>query len=247
MLRASLLIVLGLATLGAVYSVMAAAPQPSPSASTTASTATDARPAPVASPPEPRLVLRKVRDVTPAGITSGPAVTGPLVRLAPPAPPPEPRPEARGERVHKLIVVAAGVIKAGGRDIRLAGIEAPEFKAECGEGAAAWPCGRMARAALRRFIRGRAVECVVPPGSAEIPDIAECSLAGESLSAWLVAQGWAQPTSAAHAGLAAAAREMRLGLWSDGRPGGQPGALAAAPASSPDSASTIRPRVSGTP
>jgi endonuclease YncB( thermonuclease family) len=202
-------------------------------------------------------VSRAVRNVTPPGVTPGPAVTGPLIRIAPPPAPPPPRP-ARSERVYHPIVVSAGVIKAGGRDIHLAGVVAPEFDTTCGQGSAAWPCGRMARAALRQFIRGRAVECAVPPGADEIPSPGTCSVGGKSLSEWLVAQGWARPAGAAYAALEDAARRARLGLWSGGRPGGQPEPLAAdavagdsptagAPESSPASALAIKPRVSGTP
>ena len=78
----------------------------------------------------------------------------------------------------------------------------------------------MARAALRRFLRGRAIECIVPAGAAEVPDPAECRVAGgEDLAAWLVAQGWARANSAAYAALEAKAREEKLGLWAEARPG----------------------------
>jgi endonuclease YncB( thermonuclease family) len=207
------------------------------------------------SPPRREVVSRAVRNVTPPGVTPGPTVTGPLVRVVPPQSRRSPRP-ARVQRVYHPIVVSAGVIKAGGRDIELAGVAAPDFDATCGEGAAAWPCGRMARAALRQFIRGRAIECAVPPGADEIPSVGSCSVGGENLSEWLVSKGWARPVGAIYAPLEAPARQARLGLWSDGRPGGQPDARAAdamtgespgAAASSPASALAIRPRVSGTP
>ena len=206
-------------------------------------------------PPKEEVVSRAVRNVTPLGVTPGPAVTGPLVRVAPPQSPKPPRP-ARVQRVYHPIVVSAGVIKARGRDIELAGVDAPDFNATCGEGAAAWPCGRMARAALRQFVRGRAIECAVPPGADEIPSVGNCSVGGENLSEWLVSKGWARPIGATYASLEATARQARLGLWSNRRPGGQADAPAAdaitgespgADASSPASALAIRPRVSGTP
>jgi endonuclease YncB( thermonuclease family) len=215
------------------------------------------RPASSAAEPAPKreMVSRPVRNVTPPGVTPGPAVTGPLLRVAPPRSPKAPRP-ARVQRVYHPIVVSAGVIKVRGRDIELAGVDAPDFDATCGEGAAAWPCGRMARAALRRFLRGRAIECAVPLGADDIPNVGSCSVGGENLSEWLVSEGWARPVGAIYAPLEAPARQARLGLWSDGRPGGQPDALAAdvmpegtpgAAASSPASDLAISPRVSGTP
>ena len=131
----------------------------------------------------------------------------------------QPVPKPRTERLYNPVVTAAGLIKARGRDIRLAGIAAPDFEVRCGEGTAAWPCGRMARAALRRFVRGRAIECIVPAGAAEIPDPAECRVAGgEDLAAWLVAQGWARANDATYEALEAKAREEKLGLWAEARP-----------------------------
>ena len=231
---------------GAAYVALAPAQTPeAPSAPAAA------EPNPVQAPKVPP-TQRKVRDVTPAGIMPGPAITGPLVRVNPPYPLPRQPPPPRVERIYHPMVMAAGIIKARGRDIALAGVDAPAFAAKCGEAAAAWPCGRMARAALRRFIRGRAIECIVPRGADEIPSPADCSVGGESLSAWLVAQGWAEAADEAYLGVGRRAREARLGIWAEARPGGQPEALdaespAAAPESSPDSAAAIRARVSGTP
>jgi endonuclease YncB( thermonuclease family) len=192
-----------------------------------------------------------VRDVTPAGITPGPPVRGPLVRVEPPPPelPPPAEiapPKARTERLYSAVVVDAGRIRAREQDIHLAGIAAPDFEARCGEGTAAWPCGRVARAALRRFIRGRPIECVVPPGAEDIPDPAQCSVGGTDLSHWLVAQGWARNDGDGYAALEDSARTAKLGVWGGGKTGPQ-AAEAAPPASAPDSAWPISDRVSSTP
>ena len=191
-----------------------------------------------------------VRDVTAAGITPGPPVRGPLVRVNPPPEPPPPvekaAPKPRTERLFSAVVVAAGRIRAREQDIHLAGIAAPDFQARCGESPDAWPCGRVARAALRRFIRGRAIECAVPPGAEEIPDPAECSVAGMNLSEWLVAQGWARNDGGRYAAQEDSARAARLGIWGGGKAGSQ-AAVAASPDSAPDSAWPIKERVSSTP
>ena len=168
-------------------------------------------------PPERDIAATPVRDVTPPDMTAGPKVSGPLTRVALP----EPEPEARVERLFQPIVVAAGTIKVRGRDIRLAGIAALGFDERCGEGAAAWPCGRMARAALRRFIRGRAIECDVPPGADDIPDPATCRIGGEDIAQWLVTQGWAKRDGNRYGEEEDAARRAKLGLWSEERPGDQ--------------------------
>lgn len=179
-----------------------------------------------AAAPEPE--PRRVRDVTPAGVTAPPRVTGPLTRVAPPPKPSQPTPEleARAERLFNPVVIAAGTIRARGEEIRLAGIDAPEFEARCGEGASAWPCGRMARAALRRFIRGRAIECHVPAGAAKIPDSAACNVAGQGLAEWLVAQGWAKGVGPVLSDEERKARERKLGLWASARPDGSLAAIA---------------------
>jgi endonuclease YncB( thermonuclease family) len=185
-------------------------PSASESVAIAATADTDAEPTPA-----------PVRNVTPDNMTAGPNVTGPLTRLEPAAPEPEPEPEARVARLFNPIVVAASTVKAQGRDIHLAGIDAPPFDARCGEGEAAWPCGRMARAALRRFIRGRAIECDVPEGADDIPDPATCRCAGEDIAAWLVASGWAKRAGELYDADEDAAREAELGLWGDGRPSDQ--------------------------
>lgn len=183
--------------------------------------------APVEEPP-PQTVARKVRDVTPAGVTAAPAAHAPLTRVEPPRAPEAP-PQARVERLFNPVVTKAGAIKTRGVEIRLAGIDAPDFDARCGEGAAAWPCGREARAALRRFIRGQAIECELPPGVEAVPDPAACEVAGESLSEWLVAQGWAKRRGDSYAALETQARERQLGLWGGGRPGGYEDVAASSP------------------
>ena len=93
--------------------------------------------------------------------------------------------------------------------------------------AAAWPCGRLARAALRSFIHSRAIDCEIPEGAAKIPDPATCFVGGENMSEWLVAQGWAKRSGDDFADVEKKAKQAKLGLWSAKRPD-QPTAVAAA-------------------
>ena len=158
-----------------------------------------------------------VRDVTPDNMTAGPKATGTLARVAAPAVAAEPA-KARTEKFFNAIVISAGMIKIRDREINLAGIATPDFEERCGEGSAAWPCGRMARAALQRFIRGRAIDCEVPAGADKLPDPATCAIGGENVSEWLVAQGWAKRSGEPFEEAEKQAREAKLGLWSEGRP-----------------------------
>jgi endonuclease YncB( thermonuclease family) len=246
MIRALLVAILGVVSFAIVYVAMprsggdvpppalplsepAAAPshEPAVKADPLAGTMSfELRTEPTFDEPTGTVETRVVRDVTPENVTAGPEVTGPLTRVAVPeeAPAPHIR-EARMQRLYNAIVLSAGVLKVRDREIRLAGIEAPDFDLRCGEGAEAWPCGRMARAALRSLIRGRAIECEVPPGAHEIPDSARCQVAGEDMSEWLVANGWARHAAEPLAQAENAAREAKLGLWSERRPGAQPGAV----------------------
>lgn len=239
MIRALLLVSLGAASFAAVYFLMPSGPesdapeQISPQTSTppvepapiataspqdaSASIGLELRPGTEPVKPAEEAAPRAIRDVTPDNMTAGPRVTGTLARVVPPPAPAK----ARTERLFNPIVVAAGTIKARGVDIHLAGIAAPEFDKQCGEAANAWPCGRMARAALRGFIRSRAIECELPAGADKIPDPAHCLVGGDSISEWLVAQGWAKRSGDAYEAAEKTAREAKLGLWSDGRPGPQ--------------------------
>ena len=244
MLRAAVLGLLAIASFAAVYVAMAPSDAPRPQATGDATPLATGELRPAATEPEERVAVafQLVRDVTPETITAPPAATAPLRRVAPAAAPPAPPPEARSERLFNPVIASAGIVIAGGQRIRLAGVDAPTFAERCGEGAAAWPCGRMGRAALRRFVRGRAIECEIPAGGEEVPDPALCRVAGEDLSEWLVENGWATNVGA-YAAAEGAAREERLGLWAEDRPD----QLSEPAASSPESARAMSERVSSIP
>ena len=97
----------------------------------------------------------------------------------------------------------------------------------CGDGADAWPCGRLARAALRSFIHGRAIECEIPAGADAIPNPARCLVGGDDISEWLVAQGWAKRGGGDYAEAEKTAKDGKLGLFADARPDAQPDEVAA--------------------
>ena len=236
MIRALLLVVIGAASFAAVYlltapSKISTAPEavlpmrvPGPLAETAAARLANAidpipfelRPG-AEQVPQGAEAPRAIRDVTPDTMTAGPRVTGTLTRVEPPPA----AAKARTERLFNPLVIGAGVIKVREREIHLAGITAPEFDKICGEDAATWPCGRVARAALRSFIRGRAIECEIPAGADKIPDPANCVVGGDDISEWLVAQGWAKRSGDQFEGVERRAQEAKLGLWGDGRPGAQ--------------------------
>lgn len=169
-------------------------------------------------PQSGEIVPRASRDVTPPGVTLGPPVTGPLVRIpGPEKPAPEPAPpEPRLERLFRPVVDTAGAIETAAGRLSIADIEAPELESSCGDGAQNWPCGRVARAELRRFIRGRAIECQVPAGAESLPETVRCSVGGDDIGEWLVRHGWARPAGGTYANAAKEAQTERRGLWGDG-------------------------------
>ncbi len=173
--------------------------------------------------------VSNVRNVTPADMTAAPPVTGSLVRVDPPATAPATPQKKRMARVFNPVIVSAGTIKAGNREIHLAGVAATRPDARCGKGSDSWPCGRVARTALRNFIHGRAIECEIPAGVDQIPDPATCFVGGGDIAEWLVAQGWAERTGEAYADAAKTARKGKLGLFAESRPDAQPDELAARP------------------
>jgi endonuclease YncB( thermonuclease family) len=129
----------------------------------------------------------------------------------------EPKPLLQPKRFYRVVVQDGGSLKAGGTTITLAEIEVAGLAGQCKDSRGhAWPCGRAARSALTRLIRGRAVMCHVPVKSKQKSLVARCSVGGNDLSFWMVAQGWAKPTQppqAAFKEAAEAARERRLGIW----------------------------------
>ena len=222
MLRVSLFLLIGVAASAFAFTATGPEPETVATAPPTSRPALgDLRPALTAADASSGvddIVTGTIRNVTPSGVTAGPAIDGPLVRVDPP-PRPEPPAKARRQRLFGAVAVSAGTLKLRDRELRLAGIAPPDFQTRCGEGAAAWPCGRMARAALQRFIRGRAIECEAPPGAEPAADAARCSVAGSDIAEWLVQQGWAKPDGDAYRAIGDAAQQAGIGLWSPTRPG----------------------------
>ncbi|AXS39636.1 thermonuclease family protein [Breoghania sp. L-A4] len=158
------------------------------------------------------------RDVTPESMTKGPTVTGPLVRIedAKPERPKRP-PPPKTMRLHPVVVVDGGTLRHDQMTVQLAGVRPLALDARCG-GGDGWPCGRLARTALRRLIRGRSVSCEREDGTAMTGALvtARCRIIRRDISDWLIEQGWATPADDANdaaARLLAAAREAGRGQW----------------------------------
>lgn len=160
----------------------------------------------------------EIRNVTPPGVTPGPAVKGPLIREPTPPPPPDP---PRWRRFFLPVTTDAATFVVKRLTIHVKGVAPPAATATCrlADGSP-WPCGRMALFSLRRFLHGRAVECYfAPPESDEVT--APCRVGPTDLANWLVRNGWAKPKGlASPEALAAetAARCDHLGMWRGEQP-----------------------------
>ncbi len=153
------------------------------------------------------------------------------VRISPALPKTASSTEA--ERFHRVVVEDPGHFSAGAHRIALAGVRAPTARTHCtGTGGAVWPCGRHAVAAVRKFVRTRALDCAAPVEAA-LTDASDnaasdgarsgagriCQVGGTVLNAWVVAQGWAVPTDDAQGrrwqGLHAMALREGRGIYRD--------------------------------
>ncbi len=162
------------------------------------------------------VILPSVRNVTPPDMTPGPAVEGPLERI--PAPPPKPH----WWRFFLPETTDAATFKADGKTIRVAGVDPPPVEATCplAEGGA-WPCGRTALYALRRFLHGRAIECYFPETSDLANVTAPCRVGTSDIGLWLLSEGWGRPNDLAtdaYQSAASAALCARRGIWRDETP-----------------------------
>ena len=126
-------------------------------------------------------------------------------------------------RIPVPVIRAAGEVERHGQRFALAGIAVTDPDETCGEGAAQWPCGRMALTAIRRFVRMRTLLCEPVTTEDAAAGRVNCTLGGEDIASWLVTHGWARSGLPVHAEAEEAAKEAGLGLWSPCRPGIAPG------------------------
>lgn len=134
---------------------------------------------------------------TPAGETASPAAKK-AVELARP------------------MVENAGILSFGERRLLLAGIVPTPTDRICGPVGRQWPCGMMAKTALRLLLRNRSVSCDLETVEWKETVTTACRLGTEDLGLWLAENGWAEP--AAGSPLAAAAEKARQagkGLYGD--------------------------------
>jgi endonuclease YncB( thermonuclease family) len=155
--------------------------------------------------PEPSVEIeRPSRRLAPAEMAPPPRDPGSLERM--PARDPlstlslalpaksKPLDEQEGTTLFNMVATAAGTLQGKEASVRIDGVDPVDPDETCDEGGRAWPCGVHARAAFRAMLRGRAVNCLIPPEADPAAIIARCRIGKQDIGAWLVANGWARAT-----------------------------------------------------
>lgn len=109
-------------------------------------------------------------------------------------------------------------LRVGRTQIRLWGIDAPEFDQTCERDGRDWDCGRAARSALASRVDGRVIVCQVRDRDAYRRAVSVCRVEGRSINEWMVREGWAVDYRRYSGGEYAAperqARKAGRGIWS---------------------------------
>ena len=144
-------------------------------------------------------------------------VAKPLERVAPRPPlskPPEKQASAPTV-LQRPVALAAGLVQSDDTILQLKDLEPEKAERVCQGNGRSWPCGMVARTAFRNFLRGRALVCDTPEGSARTLT-AHCTVGGRDIAEWLVSNGWATPLAGtALEAKAEAARNARVGFYGD--------------------------------
>jgi len=118
---------------------------------------------------------------------------GPLSELALALPPkPVPPDKWKGTLLHRAVATASATFESMGYKVLIAGTDGVAADETCTYEGTEWDCGARARAAVRRWVRGRALSCIVPPEPERTALVAACKLGNQDVGAWLVSMGWAR-------------------------------------------------------
>jgi len=135
------------------------------------------------------------RATAPAAAPSPPLSEANETAQSEPAPAETPPATADGKDSVELLrptVENAGLLSFGKRRLQIAGIIATPADRSCGSEGKQWPCGMMAKTALRLFLRNRAIDCDLPSDAWEDMGSAACRLGQQDIGTWLVENGWAE-------------------------------------------------------
>jgi endonuclease YncB( thermonuclease family) len=123
------------------------------------------------------------------------------------------RPAVPSRLMGDIRVIDGDSLWVGGREVRLAGIDAPELHQTCEREGRAYPCGRIARAILKRKLRHSDVMCETSKNDRYGRALGTCKAGGEDINADMVRDGLAVAYGA-YRDEENEARLARRGLWS---------------------------------
>ena len=109
-------------------------------------------------------------------------------------------------------VIDGDSLSMDGEEIRLVGIDAPEFSQNCGAKEAEWACGRDAARHLGRLVENTPIRCKGTKRDRFGRLLAICLSGTDELNRIMVAQGWAV-SFGRYETEETAARTQRLGIW----------------------------------
>jgi endonuclease YncB( thermonuclease family) len=104
----------------------------------------------------------------------------------------------------------------GKTEIRLHGIDAPEYRQTCKDHSRVQPCGKLAREALSKLIREKQVVCRLIDRDRYGRQVSLCRWDGRDIAEEMVRQGWAlayRKHSLTYVAAERDAKEARRGIW----------------------------------
>lgn len=116
----------------------------------------------------------------------------------------------------KAEVIDGDSLRVAGMEVRLFGVDAPEYAQTCFDNGATVPCGAMAKDALEGLIGGGVLVCVSHDTDTYGRAVARCRTSGADVGDALVSSGWAtafRRYSDEYVAAEARARASRTGIW----------------------------------
>lgn len=116
--------------------------------------------------------------------------------------------------LYRPIATSSATFESMGRKVVISGVASVEPDRTCLFHDTVWPCGQRARAAFNSWLRGRALNCFLPPDVERFAIAAPCRLGKQDVGAWLVSNGWAMALPSGIYGKAeATARAAQMGIF----------------------------------
>jgi endonuclease YncB( thermonuclease family) len=137
---------------------------------------------------------------------------GPLGQALPP--PPLKPDDWNGTILYRPVATQSAEFEAMGYKLAIAGTESIDAARTCSSAGVEWSCGIRARTAVRLWLRGRALSCVIPPEADRAFIVAGCRLGKQDVGTWLVSNGWARAVAGGpYVAAEAKAREAKRGIF----------------------------------